>query len=50
MFVTHYDFANGQWNVFHKVDGVENYVASFDTLDEAEDFCTVNNSDLAEVD
>jgi hypothetical protein len=50
MFVTHKDFANDRWNVFYNDHGEEDFVDSFDTLEEAEDFCAVNNNQLAEVD
>lgn len=43
MYITHYDFLYGRWNVFHVVDGRENFICSFANLDDANDFCAINN-------
>lgn len=42
-YVMHRDHASGGWNVFKKVGLFEDYVASFDELGEAQDFCDMNN-------
>ena len=46
-YVYHFDHANQKWNVFHVKGGQENYVCSFDTLIDAQDFCDINNIDFS---
>lgn len=43
MYVTHYDFSNGQWNVFFAADGRESFIRSFVNVDDANDFCFIYN-------
>lgn len=48
MYVFHKDIPNNQWNVFKVVDGRENYVCSFPTLEAARDFCERQNAQIYE--
>jgi|CXWL01.1.fsa_nt_gi hypothetical protein len=43
MFSYHHDHANDQWNVFKDVNGHQEYVCSFHELEDARDFCAINN-------
>jgi hypothetical protein len=43
MYVCHKDIPNDQWNVFKVLHGIELYVCSFTTLEEAQRFCNVEN-------
>lgn len=42
-YVYHKDWANSRWNVFEVVDGQENYLRFFVELEDARDFCAINN-------
>jgi hypothetical protein len=42
-YVYHKDIPNNQWNVFKVLYGVELYVCSFSSLEEAQHFCQVEN-------
>lgn len=46
MYKIHRDHANNKWNVFRQVDGREEFVRSFDDLEDARDFCDINNGVL----
>jgi hypothetical protein len=46
MYRYHYDHAGDQWNVFHVVNGHEEFVCSFKDLEDARDFCAINNGVL----
>lgn len=45
-YVIHRDHANNRWNVYKKTGLFEDYVDSFDELDDAQDFCDINNGVL----
>lgn len=42
-YVYHKDLQNNRWNVFEVVDGRENYLRSYVELEDARDFCAINN-------
>lgn len=42
-YVYHKDLPNNRWNVFEVVNGRENYLRSFHELEDARDFCAINN-------
>lgn len=46
-YVYHYDVPNNRWNVFEVVDGRENYLRFFVELEDARDFCSINNGVIA---
>jgi hypothetical protein len=42
-YVFHKDIPGNQWNVFKVIHGVELYVCSFSTMEEAKRFCETEN-------
>lgn len=48
-YVYHYDVPNSRWNVFEVVDGRENYKGFFVELQNARDFCAINNGVLESI-
>jgi hypothetical protein len=49
MYNFHYDHLNGQWNVFFEHDGKQDYICSFYQLNDAQDYCSMNNGVLEAV-
>lgn len=43
MYRYHKDHPNQKWNVFQVLAGMEFFIRSFDTLEEARDFCIAKN-------
>ena len=48
MYKIHRDTANNKWNVFRVLNGREEFIRAFDELEDARDFCDINNG-LAQV-
>lgn len=42
-YVYHKDWANNCWNVFVVINKQEDFIQSFTHLDDAVDFCNINN-------
>ena len=42
-YVLHRDCAENKWNVFKKVGVYEDFIKSFNELQDAQDFCDINN-------
>ncbi len=42
-YVIHKDHAAGKWNVFKKTGLREEFIQDFTALDDAQDFCDINN-------
>ena len=42
-YVYHKDWTNNTWNIYEVVNGRENFIKQVQTLDEAQDFCDINN-------
>jgi len=42
-YVCHKDWTNNTWNIFEVVNGQESFVKNVQTLDEAQEFCSINN-------
>jgi len=46
MYKTHYDLQNNKWNVFKCEGKGEEFIDSFDELEDAQNFCDINNGAL----
>jgi hypothetical protein len=46
MYKFYRDYLYGRWNVYFTHDGKEDYIQSFDTADEAFDYCNQKNCEL----
>ena len=49
MYKTHYDLQNNQWSVFKCDGGREEYICSYANLEDAQDYCDMQNGALVSI-
>ena len=46
MYKFYRDFLRGYWNVYFTCEGKEDYITSFNTAEEADEYCNQKNGEL----